>query len=185
MGIADPKCATPLAVAVAVAVVMGGCGAPSAVHPAAVAGSRGARPSVSASSSPAVTQLIARADAICRQLNGQLASVDSARRNVAYVAQENATLEASATKRLDRLTAPVSLARDWRRILTYRQVLAGQLSNLARVVTGHDSRAVRALAVSKLRTHRKLHALASHDGFKDCAEVNVSRAGLSTGGSGK
>jgi len=166
------------AAAAVIALVLAGCGSSGrAGAPAATAIRSTPTKSGASNESAGPSRLIARADAVCRQVNRQLiaapASLDASQ--IARDAPRNAALERRAVAQLRKLTPPASLARDWRQILAYRQTLAGQLVELAKYVKALDVRHVQALAASKKQTHRKLAGLAIRDGFKDCANVGAER----------
>jgi hypothetical protein len=163
------------ALALAVVLAAAGCGG-SSKSESTDSGSSGA--------SAATARLIATADAICERLDARLASttpvhLDS--RTIARSAPQNAALERAALTELVKLAPPASLADDWRQIIAYRLTLADELARLGRYAKANDTRAVKALAVSKKRVHEKLFALATHDGFRVCSQVGTGRSTKPTG----
>jgi hypothetical protein len=134
--------------------------------------------------SVATARLIATADAICERLDARLARttpvhLDS--RTIARSAPQNAALERAALTELGKLAPPASLADDWKQIIAYRRTLADELARLGRYAKANDTRAVKALAVSKKRVHEKLFALAARDGFRVCSQVSTGRSTKPTG----
>jgi len=157
-----------------------GCGGSSTAAPSGSAASR-TEPTESRTSndSAARSRLIAKADAICRRLNRELAAAPSRleARQIASSAPRNAALERRALAELGRLRPPASLARDWRQIIAYRRTLAEELAELGRYAKAGDVPAMKALGASKKRVHQKLSELATRDGFKDCSRVGAERSG--------
>jgi hypothetical protein len=130
----------------------------------------GSTPASSLSSSA----FIARADAICRRLNAEIAKAKSKNTSlseIARVAPSNAALEQAAVGELAGLTPPASIAREWRQIVAYRRTLAAELLTLGKDAKAKDSAGVQALAESKKSVHKKLSALGTKAGFKDCPQV--------------
>jgi len=165
------------AVTLAVVLAAAGCGGSSK------SGSTG---SGSSGTSAATARLIATADAICERLDARLASTTSVHldsRTIARSAPQNAALERAALTELAKLARPASLADDWRQIIAYRLTLADELARLGRYAKANDTRAVKAVAVSKRRVHEKLFALATHDGFHVCSQVGARRGTKPTGSS--
>jgi hypothetical protein len=138
----------------------------------------------SSSASAAIARLIATADAICQRLDARLASatpvhLDS--RTIARSAPQNAALERAAVTELAKLGPPASLAEDWKQIIAYRRTLADELAALGRFAKANDTRAIKALAVTKKRVHEKLFVLAAHDGFRVCSQVGTGHRDRPTG----
>lgn len=170
-------------VLVAAALAAGGCSAgasetessqsPTLSH----AGSTGSLP---ASSPPpsgdplSRSQLIARADAICRGLDTKLATVNPASlsmHEIARFAPPRAVLERTAVAELSKLMPPASITRDWRQVIAYRSTLTNELFKLGSDAKANDAAGIRALAVSKKLVHQKLLTVATRDGFKYCSRV--------------
>jgi hypothetical protein len=125
------------------------------------------------------SKFITSADAICRRVNIELAAVKTKSKGLQEIARltpHNVALESGALAKLSKLEPPASLASDWRRMLGYRRTLADELAKLATSARREDESALKALASSKKRTHASLRELATHDGFKDCAEVGLGKA---------
>lgn len=151
-------------VLVAAALAAGGCGG----------GSSDARSAGPLPDGSPRSQLIARADAICRRLNAQIkANKQSSLRlnEIARFAPRNAALEATALKELSKLTPPASIARDWHQVIAYRRTLMEELVKLGRYAKANNARAIHKLAASKKRVHQKLLATATRNGFKDCPQI--------------
>ena len=159
------------ALLIAAMLAVAGCGGSSKAQPSgSVTESRPTKESAGANG------LIAKADAICRRLNVELAataSTGSEAHQLALSAPRHAALERHALAQLGKLAVPASLARDWRQILAYRQTLAEELVKLARYAKTNDTRAIQALGASKKRVHQKLTELATRDGFKDCSTIGA------------
>jgi hypothetical protein len=150
----------------AVALLTVGCGSGG--------GSGSSSEPVASGSSSSSSQLIAKADAICRRLNTELARLESkglSTSEIAGAVPAHVTLERAALQELSKLTPPAALAGDWRQVIADRQTLAEELVELGRVARTNDAARIRALAVSKKRTHGALHATATRAGFKDCSQV--------------
>jgi hypothetical protein len=141
------------------AVLLAGCGAASS-------GPQG--------QSPAQAELIAKADAICRRLNVEIATTKPKHLGVHEIARLSpvrANLEQATVKDLSKLTPPASIADNWRQLIGYRRRLAEELAKLGRSAKAHDVAAIKALTSSKLRVHRQLLIVGRHSGFKACALV--------------
>lgn len=158
-----------------------GCGGSSAPKPTGTAANRAATNTAAAHrrvpGDPSASRVIAKADAICRRVNGELTAAPPgfAISQIARSAPRNAALEERAIAELNRIRPPAALARDWRQIIAYRQILAQELLKLVRYAKANDARAIQTLAASKKRVHQELSRLAARDGFKDCARLNAGR----------
>lgn len=153
-------------VLVAAALAAGGCGGGSS-------DARSAEPLPNSASSPR-SQLIARADAICRRLNTKIAAHKPANLGLAEIARgapRNAAFEKTALEELRKLTPPASMARDWRRMIAYRILLMEELVELGRYAKAKDARGIKTLTASKKRLHGKLFTTATHGGFKVCPQI--------------
>ncbi|HEY2142002.1 MAG TPA: hypothetical protein VGG98_08080 [Solirubrobacteraceae bacterium] len=118
--------------------------------------------------------MIARADAICRRLNAELAASKPASQGVheiARVAPRRAALEQAAVSELSKLMPPAKIAREWQRVVAYRRTLAQELVKAAQFARANDIAAIRSLATSKARGHKELNAIAIRAGFTDCARI--------------
>jgi hypothetical protein len=174
---------TSLSIAVTFAAVTS-CGGKSG----ATASSRSTDAASGTSSPPgeaaARAQLIAAADAICGELDRELAASKQkslALPEIARFAPLNAALEQRAVADLAKLTPPASLARDWQQIIAYRRMLAEELVKLGRYAKARDRAGIKALVVSKQRVRQSLLAIATRDGFKQCS--SAGGAGASRPGS--
>lgn len=179
----DPRrCGLALLVLVVIALPIAGCGggsgtAASSQSGASTSGSP-AKPGGSGTSSSGAplskSQLVAQADAICKRINAEIASVKAKSKStpeILRIVPRNLALEQKAVSELSTLNPPVSLVHDWRQILGYRRTLVNQLAELVRDAKRHDASAVKALVSSKTRVHELLRQAATHSGFKDCARV--------------
>lgn len=131
-------------------------------------------PPSSAEGSPARSQLIARADTICKRLDTKLAAISPANlsmREIARFAPPRAALEQAAVMELSKLAPPASIARDWQQLIAYRRTLMEELFELGRDAKANDAAGIRALSASKKLVHQKLLTVATRDGFKYCSAV--------------
>ncbi len=152
----------------AASIVACGGGSSVAARGAATSSSSTPRPS------PSSAQFIARADTICRRLNGELAATKSSNGTPAGIVQvvpRHIALERNALSELVRLVPPSSIARDWQGILSDRKALADQLEALVRAARRNDDATLKTLVSTKRQAHATLRDAATRIGFKDCAEV--------------
>ena len=158
-----------LALAAGGIAVLTGCGGSSRVM------ATGAAASTRPSGSSAASQLIARADAVCKRLNNEIAATPPGMQDsplkLSRNALQHAALERKAVSDLSRLTPPASLAHDWAQILADTRRLAAELTTLGRYWKLDEKQRISALGASKKHIHTELSAIASHDGFKDCSHV--------------
>lgn len=166
-------------VLVAAALAVGGCsGGASETEPSQLlstshAGSTGPLPSGDPPS-PSQARLIARADAICRQLNTEIIATKLANlsaREIARGVPRNAALEQRALTELSKLRPPASIARSWRQVIAYRTTLMEELVKLGRDAKANDAAGIQTLTASKKRVHGELSTTARRAGFKDCSQV--------------
>jgi len=157
---------------VAAALAAGGCGGGSS--DAKSAGSLASGNPTPSGSSRVPSQLVARADAICRRLNTEIVATNPSKlqiRKIVSLTPQRVALERTALKELSKLAPPASIARDWRQMMAYRKTLIEELIRLGRYAKANDTQSIKSLAVSKKRVHQRLFATATRDGFKDCARV--------------
>ncbi|HEY3960294.1 MAG TPA: hypothetical protein VGL68_07280 [Solirubrobacteraceae bacterium] len=158
----------PAAVAATiVALLIAGCGGSSST-------ASNGNPTASAS---AKSPMVARADAICKQLNArrkqanaQVGAVtsSSALPKVARVAPGLAAYERKAIAKLHALSAPASLSVTWRKILAGTQLLAGDTAKLGVDAKAGDLKAVETLIHTDQQKERELITIATTAGFKHC-----------------
>jgi len=151
-----------VAFALVAAVAVAGCG-----------GSGNAE-STASSKSPSRTAFIAKADAICKQLDVELANPkpkSTSFRELALLVPHRAALEQAAVTELRRLTPPSSFGQEWREIIAYRQALAEELAKLGQSAKAKDAKAIKAISLSKIRMHRLLRTLAARNGFAYCGQI--------------
>jgi hypothetical protein len=176
-----PQARLSAAGAVVVAILILGCGSARKGNESTRAGVTTAPITTSAATSRASHNLtrsfrfIHTADAVCRRLNSELV-LHRKTPKVSLVAStlRNAAVERRVVEQLSRLTPPAWMARDWQEMNADKRVLAQDLVRFAEYVRKHDARSRRALALSKLRMHKRLLRLASGDGFTACAQVGTS-----------
>jgi hypothetical protein len=123
-------------------------------------------------------QLIAMADAICRESKAQLVRSDKRfygekhrqqRAELAAHVVRNETIERRTTGELAKLTPPSDLAPAFGKIVEYKRSLANQLGDLAALVRRGATASFSTLRKSKDRLSKQLAEVASKAGFKDCA----------------
>jgi cell division inhibitor SulA len=122
----------------------------------------------------AVSPLVAKADAICDELNRRLADVHVSSTDdheLARITPVSAALEEQAIRDLSVLTPPASLARDWQQMMGYRRTLARELKQLGRAAKAKDEHRVQSLIASKKLVHHKLELIATHAGLVACARL--------------
>ncbi len=121
-------------------------------------------------------QFIALADPVCRKISTELAR--SSRVTVTPQAPgfaagliKNETIERRGNVGLAKLTPPLTLRPEWRKMLGYRRVLANQLGAYAAAIERKAKASEEALAGGKKQAHRQLREVAGKAGFTDCAKV--------------
>jgi len=158
--------------------VAAGCGDSTALKPTGTVGNRATTQASAPRGSSTSSGVVVKADTICRRVNNELAAAPPGvlASQIARSAPRNAAVEQRAIAELNGITPPTAVASDWRKMIAYRQTLAEELLKLANYAKVNDTRSMQALAVSKERVHQKLSALATRDGFKDCAQLSASRS---------
>jgi hypothetical protein len=99
-------------------------------------------------------------------------------KNLARLAPRHVVIEQRALGELSKLSAPASIAVDWRNILSYRHRLTSELAKLGRVAKAGDVAAIRNLGVVKQRLHSELEAVATRAGFNECGKTGISTVSL-------
>jgi len=157
-------------VSVASALFAAGCGGGSQTTAStpAIAANTPSGPALSTS------QLIARADAICKRRNTAIDAVKlhgaSAAAITAFAAQSSA-LEQAAYLELTRLGPPASMAAQWQQVLAYTRTLLEDVVELGQYGKQGDTQAIPALSRSVVSVKRELLTAARHDGFRYCSRV--------------
>lgn len=119
-------------------------------------------------------QLIRAAEPICRKLNKEITVKETPGFNMAAIARlspPHAAAELKALHELEGLTPSASVTQSWQQLLAYRQTLVKELIEFGRAAKATDVAAVKALSASKEKVHKRLFAVARHDGFRACAAV--------------
>jgi hypothetical protein len=119
-------------------------------------------------------RFVSTADAVCRRLDAELKPVIPKGlevKEIASLAPRGARLERAATTELARLVPPAGLSRDWRKIMSYREMLESDLANAGSAAKSGNVPAVAFALNSKLTPHRLLLAVATRDGFGYCKTV--------------
>jgi hypothetical protein len=169
-----------IAALAAVSLLLAACGSSSSGSVASGASSsKSTTPAKSApahsTKSPAAEQkLIARADAICRKLNFEIATTPArsgSRKELLHVVPKNEASEREALAELSELTPTAKIASSWRQMLAVRRAAVTELTALIRAAKDNDRQASNALIVSKKRLHAKLKEVAKRAGLMDCASL--------------
>lgn len=119
-------------------------------------------------------QLVARADAICRQVTAKLETVNKGRavstpQQIARAAAGASGFEQSALDELGKLTPPAALEADWKRFVAGAQSLADDTASLSESV--NDPAVARRVIASAEATQKQMAAIAKRNGFTDCEQV--------------
>jgi hypothetical protein len=117
-------------------------------------------------------ELIARADAICQRVNAKRALITIRTRQDYARLLPLATYEQAALVELGKLTAPTSMASDWRQILADGQTLADDTAKLGEDVKANYLTTARRLFAITVQVQRQMLATARRDGFRDCARAS-------------
>jgi hypothetical protein len=133
-------------------------------------------------------QLIARADAICKRANHEIAATkpkSASKEEILRVVPISEAVEMRAAAELDGLTAPASVSRVWSQVVHDRHVLAEQLASLIPAEKANDQAGITRLTQAKKTLHASLAVAAQGVGVKDCGDVGVSKSsGLPKSGKG-
>jgi hypothetical protein len=141
----------------ALTVLAAGCGASSTSNPKA--------------------KLIAQADAICKPLNArrkaankQVGAVTSAATlpKVAQIAPLLAAFERNAVAELRKLSAPATLAENWRKIVAGLQQLADNTAQLGVYAKASNLKEVEGVIHKSQQKERELITIATTAGFAHC-----------------
>lgn len=176
----DPLGAGVSGAAVSMVLLMGGCGSgahntssgtgsPTKTSATTAGTARSSQPSSSVRSS-----FVQRADAICVRVNAELAAARPAGSSVSdtvKVVSLHATIEHEGLNRLEALTPPVALTRDWKLVLHYRRTLADELTLLLNDTSRGHTAAISALGASKARAHHTLLSVATRAHLQVCGNV--------------
>jgi hypothetical protein len=149
--------------AIAAAAAVAGCGSSDQ----ASVGRSAAGPGV------ARTDVIARADAICKRLNTEFAESRPIRTmaDIARSVPHRAAVELRVVEELSALAVPAGRIQGLKRIIAYRKALAQELAELGMRAKRDDSAAVQTLGKSKARLHKKLREAARAAGFTECGST--------------
>jgi hypothetical protein len=128
-------------------------------------------------SSSATSRMIAGADTICKGVNARRTAANkrvgavtsqAALPKVAAVAAGLAAYERDAVGELRKLTAPASLAQDWRKILTGAEQLAENTAKLGEEAKAKNLKRVESLIHEDQKSEKELISIATTAGFKHC-----------------
>lgn len=174
-------------VLLAVALPIGGCGGGSSAGSAAQADAHGgtaAKPSAGSGEA----RFIVKADAVCGRINKKIEAIKAKSASpgeVKRIIPLTLSIEQHGLVALEQLEPPASLARDWRRMLGYRQTLARELAQLLELARKNDGTSLKPLSASKKRVHNALAKAAAADGFRACAKIGGVGVSTRTGGKPK
>ena len=130
--------------------------------------------SSSGASRSADAGFVARANAICRKLNREIATnpaKNGSRRELLHVVPRNESSERVALKELSALAPAARAAGPWRQMLALRREAIAELGALV-TATRHDDRAVsKTIIARKKRLHARLKAVATEAGLTECASL--------------
>jgi hypothetical protein len=119
------------------------------------------------------TELIARADLICRRVNEKRASTTlGSRQAYARLLPQIAAYERAAAAEMRTLTPPASMAKSWKRIVAGIQAVADETSILGEYAIANKLAQADAGSVVAVKTMRRTRTLAGREGFKDCARAS-------------
>jgi hypothetical protein len=120
------------------------------------------------------SQLTARADAICKQVQAEINAVKPKTVSDAEIVRlvpGRATSERHAAVALGKLTPPTAIAADWQLVVRYRRTLAHELEDLVEAARHHATHAIAMLGTTKQRNHEQLLAAAKRVGVQECGQV--------------
>jgi hypothetical protein len=115
------------------------------------------------------SQLVAKADPICRQANQALATSKISPQNVAQVGPSVAAAQRQASIKLSKLAPPSALASDWETIVASWRTAAESLLRFDEAAKAKDTQGVTAAEKGFLNAQAARMKAASRDGFHDCA----------------
>jgi hypothetical protein len=146
---------TQLAALAAISLAVSGCGGSSKTGPLTRA------------------ELIAKADAICARFHTELHAHGSKTpqelaRNVPLLA----SYEQTAGAELRKLTAPASMANDWKQIVDSVQTLANDTAKVAPYAKENKLQAAQSLISEGQQVQQQALAMAKRDGFNQCAQAS-------------
>lgn len=164
---------------------LAGCGGGSSSSAATSSGRTAGPASTSSTATSASTssstasaphdRFAAEAEAICSHAQDELNKVKLPARvtfaEIVRVAPGHASTERRAVDALERLTAPTTLAQDWRQIVAARRKLAGILSEVVAAARRKDLKSIEALSAVKERERGLLAESARRAGLRACGEV--------------
>lgn len=118
------------------------------------------------------TQLIARADKICKAIGVKRASGQIVQQqDVIRLAAALSSYEMHALDKLRKLTPPASLSSDWNAIVTGIHTIAVNTAKIGRYTQANEPAAAHAVLVSSVTVERQVNSLAARDGFKECSRA--------------
>jgi hypothetical protein len=118
------------------------------------------------------TDLVAKANAICKELQTRLRAVASpGTGDAGQIYLRASSYEESALRELEKLKPPADLAADWKAILVGFSTLAKDSAAYANYTKGKDLRGGRRLANSYLPVKHLAMSAAKRDGATECATV--------------
>jgi hypothetical protein len=117
------------------------------------------------------SELIAKANVICKRLNGERKSINiKTRQDYIRVLKKFARDEQIAFTELGKLTPPTSLARDWKQLVAGVQTVSKDMTQLVGYMTTYNNRSARILNRSANAVLQTMHAISERDGLTECAQ---------------
>ncbi len=117
------------------------------------------------------TELIAKADPICRRISTEVASLPTKSPQLYGNALQRVVAdEQAAANEFDKLTPPASMATDWKQIISSDRTLAENTGRYDQYLVTHNYRAKRAVLEAANGARQTLISTAKRDGFVDCAQ---------------
>lgn len=115
------------------------------------------------------SQLIAKADPICRQANQALRTSKISFQNVAQVGPSVAAAQRQASIELSKLTPPSAMADDWKTIVTSWRTAAESLLRFGEAAKAKDTQGELSAEKGFTEAQHARTTPAIRDGFHDCA----------------
>jgi hypothetical protein len=125
-----------------------------------------------ASTSLSKAELIAKADTICARVHAQYhANGYSTTQSIARLAPRVAAYEHAGVAEMRKLSPPASMASDWKQILDAAQRIADDTAKLGQYAKENNVKAEIPLYTADRPRQQQALAIATRDGFKECAKV--------------
>lgn len=117
------------------------------------------------------SQLIAKADTICRRVNAKRASIIiKTPQDFPRLLPGLATYEYAAVVEMRKLTPPASMKTSWQKIITGAKLTADAAAARGKYVTTTNPDGMGPLSLTAAHTAQESLALAQREGFHDCSK---------------